>query len=193
MPWLLHRQLRDAIPVNPKLYRPNKKWVISAEEREKALESRNKEVKERYDQGSHNLTPLKVGTQVRIQSGRRWSKSGRVVESHPNRQYTVRVDGSGRVTLRNRRFLRPDPSKPDSVTPMVVDPLLNQQVPVADQSQGIQGDSQDCQEPAPPETPTNEPERSLIPKAVRDLLSHNQRGLEEPVSDILPTRLRSGR
>ena len=73
--------------------------MISAEEREKALESRNKEVKERYDQGSHNLTPLKVGTQVRIQSGRRWSKSGRVVETHPNRQYTVRVDGSGRVEI----------------------------------------------------------------------------------------------
>ena len=139
------------------------------------------------------MTPLKVGTQVRIQSGRRWSKSGRVVETHPNRQYTVRVDGSGRVTLRNRRFLRPDPSKPDSVTPMVVNPLLNQEVPVADQSQGDQGDSQDLLEPAPSETPTNEPERSRVPKAVRDLLSHNQKGLEEPVSDILPTRLRSGR
>ena len=33
-------------------------------------------------------------------------KTGIVIEVRPFHQYVVRVDGSGRVTLRNRRFLR---------------------------------------------------------------------------------------
>ena len=74
----------------------------------------------------------------------------------------MRVDGSGRVTLWSRRFLRPDPSTPDSVTPTVVDPLFNQQVHVIDQSQDSLSDSQDCLEPAASETQTNEPESSWV-------------------------------
>lgn len=38
---LLHRQLRDGVPTNPKLLRPHKEWAISAEEREKAFAHRN--------------------------------------------------------------------------------------------------------------------------------------------------------
>ena len=34
-------------------------------------------------------------------------KTGRVVEVLPNRQYQIRMDGSGRLGLRNRRFLKP--------------------------------------------------------------------------------------
>ena len=37
---------------------------------------------------------------------RKWDRTGRVVEVLPNRQYRVRMDGSGLITLRNRRFLR---------------------------------------------------------------------------------------
>ena len=47
--------------------------------------------------------------QIQSQKGKdplRWDKSGVVVESLGNQQYTVKMDGSGRVTLRNRRFLR---------------------------------------------------------------------------------------
>ena len=36
----------------------------------------------------------------------RWSKRGVVVEVLPHRQYKVRMDGSRRITLRNRKFLR---------------------------------------------------------------------------------------
>ena len=84
---LLHRQLRDSIPANPKLYLPNKSWVISADEREKAFSLRNKQVKEKYDQGSRSLNPITVGTHVRVQNGKRWDKTGCVVESLPNGQY----------------------------------------------------------------------------------------------------------
>ena len=37
---------------------------------------------------------------------RRWEKTGRVVEALDNRQFRVKVDGSNRITLRNRRFLK---------------------------------------------------------------------------------------
>ena len=52
-----------------------------------------------------------MGTLVQIQNQKgqdplRWDKSGVVVENLGNHQYTVRMDGSGRVTLRNRKFLR---------------------------------------------------------------------------------------
>ena len=36
----------------------------------------------------------------------RWDKTGLVVEALPHRHYRVRIDGSRRLTLRNRRFIR---------------------------------------------------------------------------------------
>ena len=60
---------------------------------------------------SRELPPLSAGARVFIQnqSGphpNKWDKTGTVVEVEANDQYRVKVDGSGRVTLRNRRFLR---------------------------------------------------------------------------------------
>ena len=40
------------------------------------------------------------------QHPRKWDKTGRIVEVRQFDQYVVKVDGSGRVTLRNRKFLR---------------------------------------------------------------------------------------
>ena len=57
------------------------------------------------------LAPLKVGDSVFIQNQegnypRRWDKRGQVVEVKGYDQYIVRVDGSRRLTRRNRKFLR---------------------------------------------------------------------------------------
>ena len=39
--------------------------------------------------------------------GKRWSRSGMVVETGPGpRQYDVRMDGSRNVSIRNKKFLR---------------------------------------------------------------------------------------
>ena len=35
-----------------------------------------------------------------------WDKTGLVIENYGNDKYTVKVDGSGRVIQRNRRYLR---------------------------------------------------------------------------------------
>ena len=46
---------------------------------------------------------------------KRWDKTGIVVECKGNDKYSVRIDGSGRITDRNRRYLRA--FKPGTSTP----------------------------------------------------------------------------
>ena len=107
---LLHRQLRDHIPANPKHYEPHPEWVISASDREKAFAKRNADIASRYNSVSHHLQVLEARTAVLIQEGRKWNRSGMIVEVLPNRQYRIRMDGSGRIVLRNRRYIRPMPT-----------------------------------------------------------------------------------
>ncbi|KAK8378646.1 hypothetical protein O3P69_009382 [Scylla paramamosain] len=77
---LTGRQLRDAIPVDTSLY-----------------------------ESAHNLEPLTPGQRTHIQnpSSGRWDRAGTVLETTAPRQYLVRLDGSGRATIRNKRHLRP--------------------------------------------------------------------------------------
>ena len=61
--------------------------------------------------GARNLPDLKVGDMVQIQNQhgnnpKRWCKSGKIVERLEFNQYLVKVDGGGRLTRRNRRFLK---------------------------------------------------------------------------------------
>ena len=64
---------------------------------------------ERWSEHTKQLRPLVVGDTVRIQNQvgphpSKWDKTGRVIEVRQFDQYVVRVDGSGRVTLRNRKL-----------------------------------------------------------------------------------------
>ena len=57
------------------------------------------------------LPPLEVGDFVRVQNQtgphpNKWDRTGSVVEVRQHDQYVVKIDGSGRVSARNRRFLR---------------------------------------------------------------------------------------
>ena len=105
---LLHRNLKDDIPSQKTLYKPHPKWVEAAEQREQLLYIRNNKITDQYNQHSKTLPPLHIGDSVTIQNpvNRRWDTSGKVVEILPDRQYRIQVNGSRRITLRNRRFLR---------------------------------------------------------------------------------------
>lgn len=109
---LLGRKIRDFFPLTPSNCKIRTEWLISAEERERALARRHATHVERLSLHTHQLPPLAVGETVLIQNQvgnnpTRWEKTGVVIELGPGpRQYYVRTDGSGRVTLRNRRFLR---------------------------------------------------------------------------------------
>ena len=55
-------------------------------------------------------TVIYIGDHVRIKNQvghhpNKWDKTGVVVEVHQNHQYVIRVDGSSRITVRNRKFL----------------------------------------------------------------------------------------
>lgn len=84
-------------------------------------------IAERLSLYSKQLNPLCVGDQVRIQNQTglhplRWDKTGSIIEVRPHDQYVVRIDGSRRVTLRNRKFLRKfTPVRPN----LPLDQLMN--------------------------------------------------------------------
>ena len=71
---------------------------------------RNERTEDAYNAHTKALPPLEVGSKVWIQekTGKHhWLKTGRVVEKLDFRQYRVKMDHSGRVSLQNRRFLKP--------------------------------------------------------------------------------------
>ena len=112
---LLHRQLRDCVPAHPTLYMPHKEWVMAANFREESLAKRNAKLTTEYNRTAHELSTLEVG--IQNQRTKRWDITGLVVEVLPDRQYRIRVDGSGRITLRNRRFMKKILKAPPQIIP----------------------------------------------------------------------------
>eukprot|EP00057_Strongylocentrotus_purpuratus_P017665 XP_011672139.1 PREDICTED: uncharacterized protein LOC105442062 [Strongylocentrotus purpuratus] len=103
--------IRDFIPVAPGKYEPHRTWRETFAAREDALRNRHMRSAERWSEHTKRLPPLTVGDHVRVQNQMgphplKWDKTGIVVEVRQFDQYVIRVDGSGRVTLRNRKFLR---------------------------------------------------------------------------------------
>ena len=79
--------------------------------REQALAVKFAEIEKNLGGGARRLPDLDVGDMVQIQNQkgndpRRWNKSGKIVEKLGFDQYLVKVDGGGRLTRRNRRFLK---------------------------------------------------------------------------------------
>ena len=102
------RRLRDGLPT-PTSSRPE--WKRLRILREMSAARLHARVVDRYNQHTKELRPLNVGDVVLIQNQagacpRRWDLTGVVVEKLDNRQYRIKVHGSGRITLRNRRFIR---------------------------------------------------------------------------------------
>ncbi|KAK3888626.1 hypothetical protein Pcinc_007351 [Petrolisthes cinctipes] len=91
-------------------YRVDRHWQQALHHREVTMAQSRGEVEER--QGPART--LTAGTKVWVQNQTSgvWDRSGVIVEVRPHRQYTVRLDGSGRVSLRNRRHLRVRKSSP---------------------------------------------------------------------------------
>ena len=87
---------------------------------------------EKWSEHTRNLPPLSLGQKVLVQNqhgagkiAKRWDRSGTVIEDLGYNKYRIRVDGSGRVTDRNRQFLRqfssvtlskPGPSPPSQLS-----------------------------------------------------------------------------
>ena len=130
------RSLRDAMPQLDKSIpifesdRLHNQWHEAWSAKEEAIRSRLVRSCEDLEDGSKELPPLREGDSVVIQnqdksSGRpnKWDRQGKVVASKDNDQYLVKVDGSGRLTLRNRRFLRKFQLRTDTI-PQPVSSLM---------------------------------------------------------------------
>ena len=109
------------------------------------------------------LEPLEEGDTVLVQnqygpSPKRWERTGEVVEKLGNRQYTIRMHGSGRVTLRNRRFLKKiqplNPALTESPTPgqQRQPPAHQQQQPASQQEQSVSQQQPSASQKLPQQT-----------------------------------------
>ena len=105
------RPIRDPIPIPMGRYCPHPTWVETLAHREQALAKRHSKEREKWKEHTKALPPLQVGDHVYLQNltgnhPLRWERTGKVVEVRQFHQYVIRVDGSGRTTLRNRQHLR---------------------------------------------------------------------------------------
>ena len=175
---LFHRQLRDHIPTHTEHLKLNKKWLLQAKHRER----KNATFANRPNENMnlHNLPSLQVGDMVFIhdppstRGHKRWIRTGRVVEALPYRQYRIRMNGSGRLSLRNRKFLKINPNASNIKSAFrsnIVAPSSPPEPPSSPQST--------LNHEAPPflATPSNQPTR--MPRALKQLQGFNKPGLRE--------------
>ena len=121
------RPLRDSLAFANRLEKytnPNIRplWRHAWAAKEDALRARMTRTTESLKAHSRALRPLSIDEQVFLQNQQgpnptKWDRSGVVMESPGHDQYRVKVDGSGRLTLRNRRFLRAYTPATPSITP----------------------------------------------------------------------------
>ena len=114
---LLGRNLKKSLPYirksvmiynNPQI---SKMWRDVWSKKEESLSIRCVKSLDKVSENTKFLPPLNCGDQVVIQNQTgnfpsKWGKSGVVVEVKDCHQCVVKVDGSGRLTVRNRKFLR---------------------------------------------------------------------------------------
>ena len=181
------RPIRDLIPIHPGRYTPHSTWRETLQAREEALRNRHMRSAERWAEHTHRLPPLAVGDYVRLQNQtgphpKKWDKTGRVIEVRQFDQYVIKVDGSGRVTLHNRKFLRnyvpvciPPVPIHDPLTPLPTPPLPSAPaVPMNPPAQPVQ-----------PVVPVPPPRPSLVVPPTGDMRS---RELSVPRQDLPPPR-----
>ena len=105
------KAIKEFLPASPGKFKIHPEWRLTMEQREEALARRHAARKEDLSEHTKSLLPLDVGMVVAVQNQagnkpKSWSRSGLIVEVRNNDQYLVKLDGSGRATLRNRRYLR---------------------------------------------------------------------------------------
>jgi hypothetical protein len=107
---LFGRHLRDFLPRHNETLMGDM-WTKLADARETALARRSTDAREKWSANTKSLKPLLEGDSVFVQNQtgnhpKRWDKRGVVIKVNDYDQYMVRLDGSRRLTRRNRKFLR---------------------------------------------------------------------------------------
>ena len=124
------RQLRDFIPSLQHKYEYMDDWRMSQELRERMLAKQRTKDNEKWTVRTKELPDLLIGTAVSIQNQtgpdpKKWDKTGIVVENRPNSQVLIKVDGSRRLTIRNRQFVRKlNHGRRDTKKPSLIDDAM---------------------------------------------------------------------
>ncbi len=107
------KPLRDNLMFTDYLNRAqySKRWQSAWRAKEEALRARFIRTSEKINRHARALPPLSLGDKCFIQNqtgqhANKWYHTGSVVEILPFSKYGVKMDGSGRITYRNRRFLK---------------------------------------------------------------------------------------
>ena len=92
------RKMKDLMPIKPA--------------RVKGIARRHMARSQMLNKQTRRLAPLKVGHTVSIENQHsntpiKWDHTVMIVEVGDFDKYSIKVDGSGRLTNRNRRFLQP--------------------------------------------------------------------------------------
>ena len=92
------RRIKDLMPIKPAQV--------------KGMARRHMARSLKLNKQTRELAPLKVGHTISIQNQHsnspiKWDHPGMIVEVGYFDKHTIKVDGSGRLTNRNRRFLQP--------------------------------------------------------------------------------------
>ena len=82
-------------------------WKELLQHRELALAMRHVAHHEAWSEHTTKLDKLTVGDKVFVQNQvgpnpRRWERTGTIIESKDYDQYVIKIDGTGRSTIRNR-------------------------------------------------------------------------------------------
>ena len=108
---LYGRNLREFLPQNISKLQPCDAWRLLREDREKALAKRATRNTERLKEHTRQLVRLMPGDNVRVQNlagpyPNRLDHTGVVLEDMEFDKFCIKLDGSGRLVNRNRKFLR---------------------------------------------------------------------------------------
>ena len=132
--------LRDTFTFSSKLEKfsnkcVRKSWREAWAAKENALKVRFAKSTEKLNQHARELPPLGIGEKCFVQNQcgnhrRRWDKSGVVTEKLPHDKYLVKIDGSGHVTQRNRRFLKVYTPAATKIQPNIIPSLLPDNLPI---------------------------------------------------------------
>ena len=102
---LFGHPVQDNLPAHRRSFAPE--WQLSSEDADKKAEVAQENAEQVYNQHAHELPDITIGSQVAIQNhkSKLWDVYGTVTATASHRRYLVKTQ-SGRVLVRNRRFLR---------------------------------------------------------------------------------------
>ena len=96
---------QDTLPAHRRSF--SQEWQQKMEEVERQTNATQESITTYYNTHAYPLTEIEIGSNVAIQNPRTklWDIYGSIIDISPNRRYYIKTS-SGRVLVRNRRFLR---------------------------------------------------------------------------------------